>query len=867
MRKRVLRTITLTLVAALFVAVFPAEPSYAALSKVSYPARVTTFKSTQNFEDEYLRAYIPADDDSLLKVVYRTPLETSLFRLSLYRIGENKGDMHLNIFIQPIQKTAADGSPTYNFTYYLSMEDYDIPDGRYNIYIRRCATAEDAAALDYKSSGVLNKNMVVEVKNGKPRLLRYQDVINYNRSIQAIGDLYDLSRYLDPALEDIRFVLRNPATNVYSTMTADKIAFFQTISDRVCNGAYSDYDKLRKIYEYAAANFYYDTIAFQTHSNQYADPYENIRNFEYGLSSVNSQTGKVYTTCQGYSAIVIALARAQKIPCRLVYGHRLAVPSNDWLTENNIDVRDHWWVEAWVNGRWVFIDPTVGTTNKYNSSTGVWATTGLTNYTYFDPSEEQIATSHVYMNIYPDYRYGKYITNEAEISTLLAFLNSTSTVDTDSDDYSYFNKTETNGRLLNPAYSPYDKETWGDGKKSHFMTDGRGNVSQIQWSDKGFTGALNLPDFKKMTLLSSHDNGFTSADLSGCTKLKKVYLYDNALTSLDLSDCRALSYVRVQDNPLKTLSIYVNGRNRTFTAEEHGTFYFTTDSRYVDVFSLYAQPELGYKLKGVYSTSTGNRLSTKTTWHFKPQAFGYALRFTLDPDSYKYILYPDEARSSRLPYVQAAAKRLAELGYYQPASGQTVGEEKRYDATMVEAAVKFQVVNAINNTGNIGKTTWAALFSENAIPMVEESTYPQVLADYEAHKAAEADAKADMATVTVKASSTAGKGVMKLKWTVSGPVAGAPAIVTSNPAQDGTAVLTQDPTALGISGYEVYRSTKKTSGYKKLFTFDDPEKLSCKNTSGIKKGNRYYYKVRAFRQVGEKKFYTAWSNITYKTAK
>ena len=215
-------------------------------------------------------------------------------------------------------------------------------------------------------------------------------------------------------------------------MTYDKISFIKNVSDRVTAGAYTDYDKLLKIYEYTAKNFYYDSVAFSTHSMQFADPYDNIRNFEYGMSSSNSYMGKVYTTCQGYSAIFTALARAQGIPTRFVYGHRLAVPSNDWRTEDNIDVRDHWWVESYVNGRWIFIDPTVGTTNKYNKTTGVWTYTGLTNYTYFDPSEDQIATSHVYMNIYPDYRYGKYITNQYEMDKLIAFMNLSA-----EDDYPY----------------------------------------------------------------------------------------------------------------------------------------------------------------------------------------------------------------------------------------------------------------------------------------------------------------------------------------------------------------------------------------------------------------------------------------------
>jgi len=871
MRKKTLKCITVTLLAALLVTVFPAEFSFAAVpDEISEPAKVTTFKSTENFEHEYLRGYVTAEDDRVLKVVYRTPLETSLFRLSIYRTGKDKGDMDLDIYIQPKIQYAADGTQTYNFTYYLNMEGLEIPDGKYAIYIRRCASDIDAANLKYNNSGVLNKNMFFQVTDGHVKLLRYTDVINYNREIMAIGDNYDISRYLDESLEDIRFVLRNPATNVYATMSYDKISYINTISDRICAGVTSDYDKLREIYEYAASNFYYDSVAFQTHNNQYANPYDNIRNFEYGLSSANSQQGRVYTTCQGYSAIVIALARAQGIPSRLVYGHRAAVPSHDWMTESNINVRDHWWVEAWVDGRWIFIDPTVGTTNKYDSRTGKFSYYGLTNYTYFDPTEEQIATSHLYFNIYPDYRYGYMIENPYEIAVLGAFLNQYSEVDPDSDDYSYgiIGSRIQNGKILNSAYNHYDYTTWGDGIKSHFMTDGRGNVSQIQWSDNGFTGMLSLPDFTSMKLLSSHGNSYETVDLSGCTSLEKIYLYGNQITSMDLSDCYNAWYIRCKNNPMKELTVYTNGQNRTFTAGDNGTFYFTIDTRYLDSeFSLYSRPDTGYKLEGIYSTATGKKLSSKKTWHFEPNASGYEIVFALDPDSYKYTIIPGDdmegAQDYESPYLEAALKRLQELGYYTPSYWD---DETVYGGSMVDAAVKFQVIHDLPNTGNIGEMTWKLLFSEEAVPMVSDYEYLQILEEYEARKALEEEAKTVIEAVRIKATTEASKGAMTAAWTVS-------QVSTGDGLKDAeiSRILLESAGGEALpaietyfDGYEVWKSSSRNSGYKLA---EDTSVLCFEDTSGLKKGNRYYYKVRTYKLVGEEKVYSGWSNITYKKAK
>ena len=884
MRKKTTKSIATILLVALMIGVFPAGFAFAAVpDEISEPAEVTTFKSTEQFDQEYLRGYVTSEDDRVLKVVYRTPLETSLFRLSLYRIGEDSGDINLNLFIKPNVQLTSDGTRTYNFTYYLNMEGLQIPDGRYAIYIRRCATEMDAANLKYNNSGVLNKNMILDVSEGRVTLLRYMDVIRYNREIRAIGDQYDISRYLDQSLADIRFVLKNPVTGYYADMSYSKTAFINTISNRICAGTASDYDKLRKIYEYTAGNFYYDSVAFQTHSNQYADPYDNLRSFEYGLTTVNSQQGKVYTTCQGYSAIFIALARAQGIPSRMVYGHRAAVPSNDWITESNINVRDHWWVEAYVDGRWIFIDPTVGTTNKYDSKTGKWTSTGLTNYTYFDPTEEQIATSHLYFNIYPDYRFGYYIENAYEISALGAFLNSVSEVDPDSDDYGYAASygRMTNGLMLNSSYNYYDKESWGDGVKSHFMTDGRGNVSQIQWSNFGFTGDLNLPDFHYMKVLSSHGNRYSAVDLSGGHSLEKIYLYNNEIVTMDLSDCYNAWYVRCKNNPMKDLTIYVNGRNRTFHAGDNGTFYFTLDTRYTDsAFSLYSRPDIGYKVQGIYSISTGEKLSAKKTWHFTPRAAGYDIVFCLDPDSYKYTLTPGDTQDSKIPYIQAAAKRLEALGYYQPkayvfdsytgtySTHTTAGMEEGFTSVMEESVVKFQVMHDLANTGIIDEATWSALFNEKAEHMVSDYEYIQVLADYEAMMALKEETEEVLHSIEIHAASEAAKGAMTITWTAEIPSEEAilpeDGILTEVEISGGDSQDLTQNVADWIDGYEVWKSSAKNSGYVKV---RDTANVHYKNTSGLKKGNRYYYKVRAYKTVGGETFYSQWSNITYKKAK
>ena len=94
-------------------------------------------------------------------------------------------------------------------------------------------------------------------------------------------------------------------------------------------------------------------------------------------------------------------------------------------------------------------------------------------------------------------------------------------------------------------------------------------------------------------------------------------------------------------------------------------------------------------------------------------------------------------------------------------------------------------------------------------------------------------------SLKITASSKATKGAITVTWKVVGD-------------------------AEAADGYQIWKSTKKNSGFKKAFT---TSKTSYKNTKGLKKGVRYYYKVRAYIVVDGKNVYSDWSNEAYRTAK
>lgn len=75
----------------------------------------------------------------------------------------------------------------------------------------------------------------------------------------------------------------------------------------------------------------------------------------------------------------------------------------------------------------------------------------------------------------------------------------------------------------------------------------------------------------------------------------------------------------------------------------------------------------------------------------------------------------------------------------------------------------------------------------------------------------------------------------------------------------------KDGSKLSFDGYEVYRSLKRYKGFgtKPFFKTTNTKYY---NTS-IKKGTRYYYKVRAYKMIGEEKVYTDWSTKAWRTVK
>ena len=70
-----------------------------------------------------------------------------------------------------------------------------------------------------------------------------------------------------------------------------------------------------------------------------------------------------------------------------------------------------------------------------------------------------------------------------------------------------------------------------------------------------------------------------------------------------------------------------------------------------------------------------------------------------------------------------------------------------------------------------------------------------------------------------------------------------------------------------VDYYQVYRSTKKTSGFKKIYTTKDSKEKSVINFRDVKSNTTYWYKIRGVRCIDGKLVYTPYTKISVKTKK
>lgn len=385
---RMKKSIGLILTISLIIAMIPA-PASAALKSAGSPTEVQSLISSESLEHNWVK--LTVSGTSLL-IEAETTVKATEYNFNVIKANETK-----SVWVGRAYPSDMGDYCKFSFTLPNTTSRTGALSGDYVFQITK--------KVGEKNNPVIYKNCAFRVTNGQFSILQYDKIIKENARIdQNANKKKKASAFKKTNLSDVKSIcFKDPVTKKVASVTTKKVKYFKTVSDKIVKGADTDYEKLLKIYEYVAENFYYDNIAFSSGTKQYVDPYRNLYNMRNKKKSANSEGGKVATTCVGYSAAICALARAQGIPTRIVNGHHITLNTsegyNTWSTETSITKLDHWWNECYVDGCWITVDATPGNSNKWNRTTNTWTYTGLTNYVYFDPTPEQLATSHMLLAV------------------------------------------------------------------------------------------------------------------------------------------------------------------------------------------------------------------------------------------------------------------------------------------------------------------------------------------------------------------------------------------------------------------------------------------------------------------------------------
>ena len=185
-----------------------------------------------------------------------------------------------------------------------------------------------------------------------------------NRRYSA--DSAELSRYLSPS----------------GSVQSDDASIRQLAQQITASGG-SDYEKAKNIHRWVADNIFYDLDASSGRTP--IGECSALEVYQTGLS-----------VCAGYSNLTAALFRACGIPAKVVYGYSIDAKIEDWPASEfyaNPANLTHAWNEAYVDGRWIIIDVTWDSGNKWEYGHATSGDGCLYNR-YFDIAMDLFSLTH-----------------------------------------------------------------------------------------------------------------------------------------------------------------------------------------------------------------------------------------------------------------------------------------------------------------------------------------------------------------------------------------------------------------------------------------------------------------------------------------
>ncbi len=422
------------------------------VASVDEPYVAVEEATNSNYYDEYITVRTPNDEPYKLYVEGKTKSLATMFRITLSDVFSNT--TIIRTFVRPDENgyfsvkidTSADNTDypisisgqvvegetggSTNTRCWDTLPGYiavpTISDSWCRLTVARANTQAQADGV-YDNTwfnpdnplsgdmGFVSSAIVVKMTDNNPQIVKYNEIFNTNATVRANdGNLQQgtiaYKIYTDTFLKDIEGDMMS--YNVDHPLQQYQVNYIKSVADEITSDASSNYEKLLKIYEYVASHFYYDYRAWNNGTQyQQCNPYINLYNLRNSITSSNSINGKVGTVCNGYSALVIALCRAEGIPARMIAGYNGSGVSKVWnnISDNYRTKKTHWWAEVYIDGKWLVVDANRGSLNKWERTSwdvaddACWKTGETILYSGLDMNYDQLSSIYCYSEIRSTY--------------------------------------------------------------------------------------------------------------------------------------------------------------------------------------------------------------------------------------------------------------------------------------------------------------------------------------------------------------------------------------------------------------------------------------------------------------------------------
>lgn len=454
-----------------------------------------------------------------------------------------------------------------------------------------------------------NINADADYSNIENRARKNTSMMNIANEMES----KDTERFKDKYLKDL-------AETNYKTITKEKQQIIQNLADyKILNGEneLTDFEKITKFYNWIKTNFYY-----YENSSEIKNLGINCNNPYYLIANEYNVNGKVRAREKGYAAMLVALARTQDIPARIIegyYNREIKNGQNYWVTSVKENEINHYWTQIYINGKWIIADPFADSNNIYNEEEKTYISKSTnTKNIYLNPTIEEVSKTHIMFKERIGSKELKYTTDEYEQTKIKTFL-----------DKKY--QGVTNGKRINSLYNTTNPTTWYSKNDTLSMGDGTGKIKRIYWPlGKGISGSLNLSKFSSLEILRVKQNKISSLYLNDCPALTTVSVWNNKMKTIEVTGSKNLKLLSAQTNGSTYVkyNFGVTSRTAIIKATSGGSVSVRYEkfSRTKHQHKLTAVPETGYEFKGWYK---GNKKisSKKTLVTYNMQSFTYTAKF------------------------------------------------------------------------------------------------------------------------------------------------------------------------------------------------------------------------------------------------